>query len=468
MVFFIYERDGYWSDEGSKVLQELFEKGIKRSKDIKVRGLSEVDEKIPKNLILYGPPGTGKTFTTTEKALRICGKWKNEMKEDENLAWSAYDEIVQMGNIKFITFHQSYSYEEFVEGIKAEVVDGNISYEYVDGIFKEMCKRATKSPRFYKNEKIEPNYEVVMVEENIIYIKGENTSGIAPIPLDLIEELANNVINGVISLNEIGQGTNKDKASIKYDNHLLGYKSILKRLVMNYLSKLKDNQTNEDNYVLIIDEINRANISKVFGELITLIEEDKRERTSVTLPYTKTLFTVPKNLYIIGTMNTTDRSIALMDYALRRRFQFEEISSKAELLKDKNVSFEEETLNLGELLDTINRRITYLLNKDYTIGHAYFWNVDKLETLIEILINKIIPLLGEYFYEDWEKVALVLGDNQKEPGVMKIIIKDKKSTPTVLFGKTSEMFDEKQIFMLNPDFGIDKKATFITLKKIYS
>lgn len=158
----------------------------------------------------------------------------------------------------------------------------------------------------------------------------------------------------------------------------------------------------ENNYVLIIDEINRGNISKIFGELISLIEPSKREGESeeleVILPYSKENLTIPKNLYIIGTMNTADRSIALLDIALRRRFNFIEIMPQYDILKNEKI----ENIELDLLLSTINERIEFLLDREHIIGHSYFLNINTFEDLVQVFRNSIIPLLQEYFYDDFE------------------------------------------------------------------
>jgi len=163
------------------------------------------------------------------------------------------------------------------------------------------------------------------------------------------------------------------------------------------------------NYVVIIDEINRGNISAIFGELITLLEEDKRkgndEALSVTLPYSQESFSVPKNLYIIGTMNTADRSVEALDTALRRRFEFKEMMPDLDVIKNEEV----DGVKLSEVLKTINERIELLIDRDHTIGHSYFCNSNTPEALANAFNNKIIPLLQEYFYGDYGKIGLVLG-----------------------------------------------------------
>ena len=293
-----------------------------------------------KNVIFYGPPGTGKTYTTAKRAVAICDKIAEEDLIDYSEIMKRYNELKKKNRIEFITFHQSYGYEEFIEGIKPIILNEDdesnsensqeIKYEIVDGIFKKFCDEARKA---------------------------------------------------------------------------------------------QDKENNE--YVFIIDEINRGNISKIFGELITLIETTKRtgkkECISTKLPYSKEEFTVPDNVYIIGTMNTADRSIALMDTALRRRFKFEEMLPDYHLLEDIFVEDKGTKVNIGAMLKVINERIEYLYDREHTIGHAVF--LEKMENdKIDIDINKlenifkknIIPLLQEYFYEDYEKIRIVLGDNAKD------------------------------------------------------
>lgn len=264
------------------------------------------------NTILYGPPGTGKTYKTAKLAVQICGGDANLPRED---LMTIYEKFRKDGRISFVTFHQSYGYEDFIEGLRPELKDGQVSYCVRPGIFREVCDAASSSA---------------------------------------------------------------------------------------------------ESHVLIIDEINRANISKVFGELITLLEPDKRKgevnAITIKLPYSGDSFSVPSNLYVIGTMNTADRSIALLDNALRRRFEFEEIQPDHMMLPEKLV----ENVDLRAMLQAMNDRIEYLYDRDHTIGHAYFMKVKSLSDLETVFRRKIIPLLQEYFYEDWSKVILVLKDQKGE------------------------------------------------------
>jgi len=280
----------------------------------------------PLNLILYGPPGTSKTYNIISYAVAMVENVPiNEiLSQPRDKVLERYEEYLDSGQIVFTTFHPSYSYEDFIEGLKAKVENGQVQYYVEDGIFKKIAKRAKE---------------------------------------------------------------NKDKS-----------------------------------YVIIIDEINRGNIPSIFGELITLIEEDKREgevnAISVKLPYSKENFSVPNNLYILGTMNTADRSIALLDIALRRRFEFEELIARPDLLNGiKVIDNNNNPLNidLEKLLECLNKKIEERLDRNKTIGHAYFLSLVKqnqltLTDLNKIFKNKIIPLLQEYFYDDWDKIREVLND----------------------------------------------------------
>ena len=207
-------------------------------------------------------------------------------------------------------------------------------------------------------------------------------------------------------------------------------------------------------YVFIIDEINRGNISKIFGELITLLEDTKRagmkEALSVSLPYSDESFSVPANVYIVGTMNTADRSIAMMDTALRRRFRFIEMLPEPKILEGIKVG----NIDIPAVLKTINKRITYLFDREHTIGHAFFTGLRgdnaTIENLGRIFEKSIIPLLQEYFYEDYHKIQLVLGDNAKSSDKYKFIIADEfKKDDNVFRGNVDDLDIPDKIYRIN-------------------
>jgi 5-methylcytosine-specific restriction protein B len=333
-----------------------------------------------KQLILYGPPGTGKTWTAQAYIREI-------LREEEK------------GRVEFVTFHPSYSYEEFIEGLKpisAETAVSGLKFIVEDGIFKRIAIRAIcEALRSAKRE-------------------------LAGIAEDVLE-LLNGVERGLIST---------------YENYVDVKRELLKVVSNMDRSELKRLFENAPKFYLIIDEINRGDISRIFGELITLLEADKRlgERNQiiVTLPYSKEPFGVPPNLFIIGTMNTADRSIALIDIALRRRFGFIELMPSYKVLINElgidNVENEEEAIrrikswNENDLNDikklavkvlySINERIRELYDRDHQIGHSYFLKLKDSENMVETLKNiwyhEIIPLLQEYFYDSPEKLSKVL------------------------------------------------------------
>ncbi|WP_103633942.1 McrB family protein [Campylobacter concisus] len=421
--------------------------------------MTDDDKKLtyPLNQILYGPPGTGKTYSVVRKALEII-----EGNASDDI--SKFKEYVEKGQIKFITFHQSYGYEEFVEGIKAETKNDNVSYRIEDGAFKRICKRANGD-----------NWKKILLKDTKEELTEDGFKKLYKNYVDKLPIFSNNMYgkiletptdkqpfylykNNLFSILVKPQNSNDPKTIscdklIKdiFHNDSYGMPSYEPVIIQDILSQgyesYKTNHINK-NYILIIDEINRGNISKIFGELITLIEPSKRlgvdDEIMVELPYSKEKFGVPSNLYIIGTMNTADRSIALMDTALRRRFEFVEMMPEYDTLNETII----EGINVGEMLKTINERIEYLYDRDHTIGHAYFINVSDIKTLANVFKNKILPLLQEYFYDDWEKIRLVLGDSQ--------FIKEKKPA-NALFKSGTDYINDKILYEIDKEAFYDKQ-----------
>ncbi len=359
-------------------------------------------EKMKKSLnkILYGPPGTGKTFNIIYEALEILEGNRYDGEDERELAIKRYEEYVNKGQIVFTTFHQSYGYEEFIEGYKAQL-DGSFKLE--DGVFKKLCTSEYKLAGYKWN-----GYEVFKEDNNFYYVRrNESTIDLVFSKKD-IKELLDLVKSEKLSIEDIKGKSAFDKIpELNMEKFIInGYPNIVANIIIRLLED--NNNSNEIPKVIIIDEINRGNISKIFGELITLVEKDKRlgeeNQLEVVLPYSQEKFGIPNKVYILGTMNTADRSISLIDVALRRRFEFQEILPDPNLLKE-----DIDGINCRELLRKMNARIEYLFDRDHTIGHAYFINDKCVEDLIFTMQNKVIPLLQEYFYEDWEKIALVLG-----------------------------------------------------------
>ena len=487
-------------------LRKMWNKLINREENSKTS--NEGDEKetmkkeFDKNVIFYGPPGTGKTYTTAKRAVEICKTESEKELTDYSEIMEKYNELKENNRIEFITFHQSYGYEEFIEGIKPIVlneddeaenesennqesktdikIENDVKYKIEAGIFKKFCDNAKKaiiesksniyiSPKAivwkvtvkdkvkedcFTNNHVRINFKLgtagaskfdneIKKGDIIITTDGSRTkiNGIAVVTDDKAYTL-NKAQSDTTTRNVdwLVKGINEDIYEIN-DKKILPRKTVTKVPNMKVediikLAKEKESivlskeelskiviKENKDPYVFIIDEINRGNISKIFGELITLIEptkrsgEGKKECISTKLPYSKEEFTVPDNVYIIGTMNTADRSIALMDTALRRRFKFEEMLPDYDLLKDIFVEDKGTKVNIGAMLKVINERIEYLYDREHTIGHAVFLelkennNIDKLENIFK---KSVIPLLQEYFYEDYDKIRLILGDNAKD------------------------------------------------------
>lgn len=347
---------------------DLYESEIQKEQPYNLEAGQEINQEKSKleeapldnNLILYGPPGTGKTYNTVNYAVSIIDDRNIDeiKKEDHKEILKRYNQLIEKGRIRFTTFHQSYGYEEFIEGIKpvmnhiADEGRNDISYEVKDGVFKEFCETAVN----YGSEEMD---------------------------------------------------------SVK-----------------------DDSDPSTDYYVFIIDEINRGNISKIFGELITLIENTKRlgeeEETQAILPYSGKSFGVPRNVFILGTMNTADRSIALLDTALRRRFRFIEMMPEINVLEGLKVG----NIDIPDMLSAINGRIEYLFDREHTIGHAYFTSLFKnpsMDNLARIFQNAIIPLLQEYFYEDYYKIQIVLGDNAKK-SEFKLVLDESMDQDKIFIG----------------------------------
>ncbi|WP_182417270.1 McrB family protein [Bartonella sp. HY038] len=395
---------------------------IIQSPDVSLKNKNTDKSKLnqPLNRILYGAAGTGKTYHTINHALSIIENVTLDALNDENRETlkHRFDQYKEQGLIKFVTFHQSFSYEDFVEGIRAETnALGQLTYNIKSGIFKEICDLNIQDGLMLFQVATEfGDYTLNKITKELLEIEKPN-GNIIHLSRDLINILLNAYRENKITANDFSEKQVIDKLgkNILLEPYLInGYNSILARLIPFLSEYLDAHSSKKQNYVLIIDEINRGNISRIFGELITLIEDTKRqgseEELSVTLPYSKQEFFVPKNVYLIGTMNLSDRSLTGLDIALRRRFTFIEMPPKPELLKDVKIG----NLNIGDLLDIMNKRIEVLLDRDHCIGHANFLSLKttpSVEDLALIFKHKIIPQLQEYFFDDWSKINMVLNAN---------------------------------------------------------
>ncbi|GHF97404.1 McrB family protein [Thalassotalea marina] len=479
----------YWMFE-QEILKPYFKLTLKDlgfdtsqiSNPKKTTMLMETMDKSPRNQILYGPPGTGKTYHTIQAAVKAAEpEMFSALGIDESSGTTLeqraeltrlYKELYEAGRIRFVTFHQSYGYEEFVEGLKASSDDGNISYNVEDGVFKKICKQAQQGEN-QEHDQLEWAFSQfkIEIEEDGVSLKtergkaftvqyhGNKTFRVFP-NATIHEDLGRGYPVSIENIRKLYRDANADGI----------YNSSYAKAILNHIKEVykvpdysEPNHEQEKNFVLIIDEINRGNISKIFGELITLIEPSKRfgknnaEALTVTLPHSEEPFYVPDNLYLIGTMNTADRSLAMMDTALRRRFDFVEMMPKPILLSGKIIN----GIDLEQLLETMNKRIEVLYDREHTLGHAFFMSVTKVldskgedEAFIElhqVFKNKIIPLLEEYFFEDWNKIRLVLGDNRKKKDTHASLIFVQEITVSY-----NEIFGEGH----GLDTYDDKKATY--------
>lgn len=392
-----------------------------------------------KQIILYWPPGTGKTYNI--KTLI------------ENHSWEEYADLQNVGRVEFITFHQSFSYEEFIEGIKPDLSwdSSEISYKIEDGIFKRIVNKAKQKEirnftEAYKTllEKIEDTSEWMLVLQTKTWKEFW-------VSINSNENL--NLLTGKDKKQQWTLTKENIRAELESDAQVFEYWGGYFQWVKKYLEnecwyRTIEELTTPKNYYLVIDEINRWNISKIFGELITLLEADKRlweENEVITkLPYSKEDFWIPSNLFIVATMNTSDKSIVSLDTALRRRFWF------VEMLPDYTLEWlqrEIEGINLSDLLQKINNRIEYLIDKDHLIGHSYFLKIKNIEDLKSAIYNEIVPLLEEYFYGEEEKIMQVLWS--------RLFVK--KSTANDLFEKKAQIdiTSDEQQYVINKDMTFD-------------
>ncbi|HGY1053370.1 AAA family ATPase [Aeromonas hydrophila] len=496
----------------------------------------------PLNQILYGPPGTGKTYHTINKALAILDPdclaqhGDDESPEARKALKTRFDELVKEGRIDFVTFHQSFSYEDFVEGIRAESDgdSGQLTYDVVDGVFKRMCDAvAAKVTRSDSHEAMTLEGRRVWkmslgntqgddahifddcIEQGLIrlgygsshdYSECKTRSDVQRVLEQSVGKIDNAydytvtsvmtlvnrmkigdlvvVTDGNFKFRAIGEITGDYRSDVHYEgddsyaqvrpvkwlcqfspslpcgelingrfSQMTLYELKAPTLIPEKLlalvnatasqvgSQSEPGVTPSNKRVLIIDEINRGNVSRIFGELITLIEPSKRagasEALTTTLPYSKRPFSVPDNLYLIGTMNTADRSLAGLDIALRRRFVFEEMPPRADLLDGVVIEDEGHKVDVGRLLHTLNQRIEVLLDRDHCLGHAYFMPLKAaakptLAQLGYIFQHQILPLLQEYFFEDWQRIAWVLNDHRKSRAEAMFLTPPKLDIKTLL------------------------------------
>lgn len=448
-----------------------------------------------RNIILYGPPGTGKTHHVAATAWLIANgrdcspcALRSLSHEDEEAAKAWYDGQLRQtnGQVAFTTFHQSFGYEEFIEGIRPLIADetsegeSELTYRYEDGIFKSFCKRAARpivlggaedlglnsNPNIWKVslDGTGPNpTRTDCLENGHIRIGWDDYGPTITGEIDYKDggkQILNYFVNvmrrgdivlscySATTVDAIGVITGDPEWHEEYDRlkRQRAVKWLAKDLALDivdefnlptmtlstiYRSKMSVgdalkviqehnggdsiSEPNDKPYIFVIDEINRGNVSKIFGELITLIEESKREgqpeAQCTILPYTKETFSVPSNVTIIGTMNTADRSLTQLDTALRRRFEFLEIAPDPSLLSE-NI----ENIDLQKLLEAMNTRIAALYDREHLIGHSYLMGVDSFAELKNRFASRIIPLLQEYFYDDYEKIRLVLNDERDGDG----------------------------------------------------
>lgn len=520
-------------------------------------------QEMPRNQILYGPPGTGKTYATVDEALRILDPAfvrEQMIAGDANAARAGlkarFDELMAQGRIEFVTFHQSFSYEDFVEGIRAVVPERaseggpGLQYEVVAGVFRKLCENARRNrslddqiaiaadARVWKLSIGEANGEAdtrrYCFDHDEARIGWPHVGDLAApgLRLDAPEfGLGRNdqssleyfgfrmapgdvvaCLNSRTTICAVGvitgpyEFTPKVPAGVREDYvHRLPVRWLwrdidfdivalnggaqltpptaypLARVSWPDLSSALDRTygpargarpaaraaSQAQPHVLIIDEINRGNVSRIFGELITLIEASKRdgrpEALTITLPYSRRLFSVPDNVFLIGTMNTSDRSLASMDVALRRRFSFKAMLPQHRLLEDVLV---DKRIPIGDLLATLNLRLEALLGPDQLLGHAWFMPLRSeptLERLADIFLRQILPLLQEYFFDDWARIRLVLNDHRKTRHPELCFVRARKASAIDLFGPDESLAVTRPLWEVNAGAFLHADAYLATM-----
>ncbi|WLD13108.1 AAA family ATPase [Planctellipticum variicoloris] len=513
------------------------------------------------NLVLYGPPGTGKTYETIRHAVEICDGTASLDREE---LVTRYRELQAEERIAFVTFHQSYGYEDFVEGIRPVLAEEEVAspeerspevqYECRPGIFKRLCLLAgSKATRQEASQNVELekatiwkmslgntlrpedaavydeciekgclllgygqglNYQGCKSRKDVLTLLQKHDPELKPTDFhvqamdtfvcrmqvgDLVVVSDGNhkfraigrisgpyqyvdrdgeydQLRAVEWLAVFDESLPREAICTKAFSQMTIYQLHKRDLKLDAMKELIGRNTSGvRNHVLIIDEINRGNISKILGELITLLEPDKRigaeNELQVTLPYSGEKFGVPSNVYVIGTMNTADRSIAFLDVALRRRFHFVELMPDVEIVRsltgDGGVV---DGVAVADLLEMLNARIELLYDRDHQIGHSVFLGLHSLAELRDVMCRKVIPLLQEYFYGDWSKICLVLGCPISEGGgpVTKNSHPMIRSSPlkaSSLLRGGDDWIEDKVRCEVHPEFG--SSSTAATLRSYF-
>lgn len=514
------------TEEQFKALENLIQQ-MELVNETEVAYQPILKEAIPHNQILFGPPGTGKTFQTLNYALSIIeGRSLEELAlEDRFELRRRYEEYLQAGRIAFVSFHQSFSYEDFVEGIKPQTVNGNVHYHIEDGVFKIIAgyaRRCLLDALFAANPPAAPQVQFDQLYKAFlnhlksgaidyflgikdhrfffhrilrfgnIAVRAAKTFSVQTVKSAQLKRLYDFFLeNETAEIAEaeiqkiIGKG-NPDAIWAVFKTFKAFEAAHLETLEIEAAVEpdVEDEQLEEielpvvtedilarcNKYVLIIDEINRGNIPAIFGELISLIEADKRdgaaEALTVVLPYSKNYFSVPVNLYILGTMNSVDRSAEAMDIALRRRFVFRSLDPQPDLISKLASKPNPAGIDLKKLLDAMNQRIELLLDKDHTIGHAYFLNIENLAELKNAFTQTIIPMLNEYFFNDLGKIGLVLG---KDFVIEKDLVDDnlRDSVFADFDHPYASEFAEKRLYEIRPIEDLNEAAFIRIYDKTY-